>query len=465
MLYLLPSALLSGISIVVLLSSATHFATPGDHYLRHPGELAILASNLSASFTVTTFWLLFIFSIKSWSVPSFFALQGGIIAAYGLYALLVSKEVQHKTFLNFVFGESPPVAIRWLFFGLAFATIVVELGLGRAFLETILKETHKPQWIAAFSIVLLAAATILYTYSGGMYAVLMIDFIFITVCLVVIAFSVKFASGFALEGGFVSDYRSYKFENLTFLDYCFYASAGLYVTLMFLFHPDYWYRNLRLPYKSKIRRVATIVSSAIATSLLLQVAYYIAVYSRTSQDINLLYNNLLGKEYHFNDVVSVVLPSFQRLPGGLILMLMIQVSAFTTVNALIITSLAGFYETGEETGSTVYQQTLYDFFKLTIFLAIVGLVVDVSVGTFIGVMLGSGQLTLTASLVTGRLLNLPRSLYSYAIGISVVVFGISAGLNFALKWHWYYPFLAILSAAFSGILVWGIRAIGGSNGD
>ena len=143
-----------------------------------------MASNLSASFTVTTFWFLFIFSIKSWSIPSFFALQGGIIAAYGLYAVLAWKGVQHKTFLNFVLGDHPPTFMRWLFFGLAFGSIVIELGLGRSFVEMILLEVHEGVWIGAVSIVALGAATILYTYSGGMYAVLMTDAIFIVLAVI-----------------------------------------------------------------------------------------------------------------------------------------------------------------------------------------------------------------------------------------------------------------------------------------
>jgi hypothetical protein len=142
--YFTPTILLAAVSLLVLFLSKSDFRTPQDHYLGHPGELAILASNVSSSFTVTTFWILFIFSIKSWSVPSFMALQGGILAAYLLYGTLLWKEVKHETFLNFIFGSHPPPLIRRIFFGLALLSIVVELGLGRAFVEAVLIQNHQP---------------------------------------------------------------------------------------------------------------------------------------------------------------------------------------------------------------------------------------------------------------------------------------------------------------------------------
>jgi len=316
MLYLLPAFLLSAISLVVLRIRKRDFDSPEDHYLTHPGEFTILASNLSASFTVTTFWFLFIFSIKSWAIPSFYALQGGIVAAYALYALLAWREIQHKTFLNFVFGESPPNLMRWLFFGLAFGTIAIELGLGRSFLEMILVEARENAWIGALSILVLAATTILDTYSGGMYAVLMTDAIFIVLCVIVMVICVHFAGNFQWQSGFLRDFQSYDMRTLTDLDYLFYISAGLYVMLMFLFHPDYWYRNLRLPYKSKSRRLLTIGASAIATSILLQVAYYIAVYSRNANDLSWLNNNLVSKDYNIADVIEIVVHAFRFVPGN-----------------------------------------------------------------------------------------------------------------------------------------------------
>jgi hypothetical protein len=72
------------------------------------------------------------------------ALQGGILAAYLLYGTLLWKEVKHETFLNFIFGSHPPPLIRRIFFGLALLSIVVELGLGRAFVEAVLIQNHQP---------------------------------------------------------------------------------------------------------------------------------------------------------------------------------------------------------------------------------------------------------------------------------------------------------------------------------
>src|SRR5436309_15751883 len=119
MLYFLPAITLAVVSVLVLLFAKSDFDAPKDHFLGHPGELAILASNLSSAFTVTTFWVLFIFSIKSWSVPSFLALQFGILSAYLLYGLLLWKENNSKTFLNLLFGDDPPIVVRRIFFGLA----------------------------------------------------------------------------------------------------------------------------------------------------------------------------------------------------------------------------------------------------------------------------------------------------------------------------------------------------------
>ena len=149
MLYFVPTLILAAVSLVVLFTSKKDFRTPQEHFLGHPGELAILASNVSAAFTVTTFWVLFIFSIKSWSVPSFLALQFGMLAAYLLYGLLLWKENKSKTFLNLLFGNDPPIVVRRIFFGLALLSIVVELGLGRAFVEAILVKNNQSAWISS----------------------------------------------------------------------------------------------------------------------------------------------------------------------------------------------------------------------------------------------------------------------------------------------------------------------------
>jgi hypothetical protein len=147
-LYFVPTLILAAVSLVVLFSSKSDFRTPQEHFLGHPGELAILASNVSSAFTVTTFWVLFIFSIKSWSIPSFLALQFGILAAYLLYGFLLWKEIKSKTFLNLIFGDDPPNVVRRIFFGLALLSIVIELGLGRAFVEAILVKNDQSAWIA-----------------------------------------------------------------------------------------------------------------------------------------------------------------------------------------------------------------------------------------------------------------------------------------------------------------------------
>jgi hypothetical protein len=118
-LYFVPTLILAAVSLVVLFSSKSDFRTPQEHFLGHPGELAILASNVSSAFTVTTFWVLFIFSIKSWSIPSFLALQFGILAAYLLYGFLLWKEIKSKTFLNLIFGDDPPNVVRRIFFCIA----------------------------------------------------------------------------------------------------------------------------------------------------------------------------------------------------------------------------------------------------------------------------------------------------------------------------------------------------------
>lgn len=450
MIYFTPTLLLAAVSLFVLFSSKADFRTPQDHYLGHPGELAILASNVSSSFTVTTFWILFIFSIKSWSVPSFMALQGGILAAYLLYGILLWKEVKHETFLNFIFGSHPPPLIRRVFFGLALLSIVVELGLGRAFVEAVLIQNHQPAWIATASVAILGALTILYTYSGGMFAVLMADAIFMSLCVIVVFLAVAVPQ----LSGLRADLATYDFSRLSFLDYAFYFSAGLYVFLMFLFHPDFWYRNLRLSYASKKSRLTTILFSAVFTSLLLQLAYFIAASSRTDVDRALIYNNLVEKHYDINSVIAVLSPIFRYQSGSVVLVFFVLVSAFTTVSSLIISSVAGYYETGTKSGSESYENLLAQFFKMTIVVTAVALTFDVAAGIFAALLIASSQLTLTSAILFARSLRLSTRFCLLAVLVSLGLFIVAAMLNWMAAWHFYYPFLALVSSACAAGILW-----------
>ena len=450
MIYFTPTLLLAVVSLLVLFLSKNDFSTPQDHYLGHPGELPILASNVSSSFTVTTFWILFIFSIKSWSVPSFMALQGGILSAYLLYGVLLWKEVKHETFLNFIFGAHPPALIRRIFFGLALLSIVIELGLGRAFVEAVLIQNHQPAWIATVSVAVLGVLTILYTYSGGMFAVLMADAIFMSLCVIVVLLTATVPQ----LSGLRADLATYDFSRLSYLDYAFYFSAGLYVFLMFLFHPDFWYRNLRLSYKSKSSRLATIFFSAAFTSLLLQIAYYIGATSRTDIDRALIYNNLAEKHYDINSVIAVLSPVFRLESGSVVLVFFVLVSAFTTVSSLIITSVAGYYETGSKSGAESYENLLAQFFKATIVIIAVALTFDVSAGIFAALLIASSQLTLTSAILFARLLHLSVKFCLLAVLVSLGFFIVSAMLNWLAAWHFYYPFLALVSSACAAGILW-----------
>jgi hypothetical protein len=456
-LYFVPTLVLAAVSLVVLFLSKNDFRTPQEHFLGHPGELAILASNVSSAFTVTTFWVLFIFSIKSWSIPSFLALQFGILAAYLLYGLLLWKENKSKTFLNLLFGNDPPNVVRRIFFGLALLSIVVELGLGRAFVEAILVKNNQSAWIATASIAILGILTILYTYSGGMFAVIMTDAIFVFLCVVVVLFMALTLETLPQMVGLRADIADYDFSRLGFLDYFFYFSAGCYVFLMFLFHPDFWYRNLRLPYVSKGRRLSTILFSAILTSALLQLAYFIGASSRTDEDRALIYNNLVEKHYDLGSVIDVLAPVFRDQAGAVVLIFFVLVSAFTTVSSLIISSVAGYYETGTSSGSGRYEALLAQFFKVTIVVTAVALTFDVVTGIFAALLIASSQLTLTSSIICARLLRLPARLCLQAILLSLTLFIVSAFLNWAAAWHLYYPFLALASSALASAILWVFR--------
>ena len=108
-----------------------------------------------------------------------------------------------------------------------------------------------------------------------MFAVIMTDAIFVFLCVVIVLFMALTLETLPQMVGLRADLADYDFSRLSGLDYVFYFSAGSYVFLMFLFHPDFWYRNLRLPYVSKGRRLTTILFSAVLTSALLQLAYFI----------------------------------------------------------------------------------------------------------------------------------------------------------------------------------------------
>jgi hypothetical protein len=465
MLYFLPTVVLAAASLVVLFFAKSDFARPEDHFLGHPGELAILASNISAAFTVTTFWVLFIFSIKSWSVPSFLALQFGILAAYSLYGILLWKGIESKTFLNLIFGNDPPRIVRQLFFGLALLGIVVELGLGRAFVEAILIKSDQSPWIATVSIAVLGVLTILYTYSGGMFAVIMTDAIFVLLCVIAVLFMALSLDAIPSMTGLRADLADYHFSRLSVLDYVFYFSAGLYVFLMFLFHPDFWYRNLRLPYVSKGRRTWTIILSALLTSALLQISYYIGASSRTAIDRELLYNNLVEKRYDLNSVIDVLAPVFRGEAGTTALIFFVLVSAFTTVSSLIISAVAGYYETGEIRTSGRYEQLLAQFFKLTIAVTAIALTFNMATGISVALLIASSQLTLTSSTICARLLRLPASTYIGAILLSLVLFVSSAALNWMASWHFYYPFLALACSAIASVVLWLLKGRTGVRSD
>jgi hypothetical protein len=452
--YFIPTLVLAAVSLVVLFSSKNDFSTPQEHFLGHPGELGILASNLSSAFTVTTFWVLFIFSIKSWSVPSFLALQFGIIAAYLVYGLLLWKDIKSKTFLNFIFGDDPPNVVRRIFFGLALLSIVVELGLGRAFVEAILVKNNQSAWIATASIAILGVLTILYTYSGGMFAVIMADAIFVFLCVAAVLFMTLTLETPPQMVGLLADLAGYDFSRLSVLDYVFYFSAGCYVFMMFLFHPDYWYRNLRLPYVSKGRRLSTIFFSAVLTSALLQLAYFIGASSRTDTDRALIYNNLVEKHYDLGSVIDVLSPIFRNQTGTIILVFFVLVSAFTTVSSLIISSVAGYYETDAISGSERYEALLGQFFKITIVVTAVALTFDITAGISVALLIASSQLTLTSSIICARLFHLPFRLCLQTILLSLTLFVTSAFLNWIAALHLYYPFLALASSAIASAILW-----------
>ena len=453
-LYFVPTLILAAVSLVVLFSSKNDFRTPQEHFLGHPGELAILASNVSSAFTVTTFWVLFIFSIKSWSIPSFLALQFGILGAYLLYGFLLWKEIKSKTFLNLIFGDDPPNVVRRIFFGLALLSIVIELGLGRAFVEAILVKNDQSAWIATASIAILGVLTILYTYSGGMFAVIMTDAIFVSLCVVAVSFMALTMETLPQMVGLRADLADYDFSRLSVLDYVFYLSAGAYVFLMFLFHPDFWYRNLRLPYVSKGRRLSTILFSAVLTSALLQLAYFIGASSRTDEDRALIYNNLVDKHYDLGSVIDVLAPVFRHQTGAIVLVFFVLVSAFTTVSSLIISAVAGYYETDTSHGSERYETLLAQFFKITIVVTAVALTFDVITGISVALLIASSQLTLTSSIICARLLRLPVRLSLRAILLSLALFVVSAFLNWIAAWHFYYPFLALASSAIASAILW-----------
>lgn len=465
MYYILPALSLSVVSLIVLFLSKKNFRSPNEHFLSHPGEGAILASNVSSAFTATTFWVLFIFGIKSWSIPSFLALQGGVLSAYLLYGILVWKEVKHKTFLNLIFGDNPPYAIRKCFFGLALLGVLVELGLGRSFIETILIDNHQPAWIASVSITVLGAATILYTYSGGMYAVVATDAVFMAFCVLILVVALFFLGRVPALEGLNADLKFYEFSRLSILDYIFYFSAGLYVFLMFLFHPDHWYRNLRLAYSSKSKRLWTIGLSGVLTSGLLQIAYFIAVASRTSTDKAFLYENLIHKSYDIHSVISVVEPAFQLLFGPIVLVFLVLISAFTTVSSLIISSVAGYYETAHQGGPEAYKNILLEGFKITVVLTILALTFDMTSGILGALLIASVQLTLTLAILTGRAISLPANSFWSAIKLGVTLWAALTILNWIQGWYFYYTFLAMVSAIIAPISVWWYRKMFGGVGN
>jgi hypothetical protein len=223
---------------------------------------------------------------------------------------------------------------------------------------------------------------------------------------------------------------------------------------MFLFHPDFWYRNLRLPYVSKGRRLSTILFSAVLTSALLQLAYFIGASSRTDEDRALIYNNLVDKHYDLASVIDVLAPVFRHQTGAIVLVFFVLVSAFTTVSSLIISDVAGYYETDTNSGSERYETLLAQFFKITIVVTAVALTFDVITGISVALLIASSQLTLTSSIICARLLRLPVRLSLRAILLSLALFVVSAFLNWIAAWHFYYPFLALASSAIASAILW-----------
>jgi hypothetical protein len=452
LIYFLPGVVLTLIGVLILLFSRNSFTTPESHYLKHPGEISIVASNVSSVFTVSGFWVLFIFSLKSWSVPSFIALQGGILFAYLFYGYLVLRKNADKTFLNFIIGPRPSAALRRVFFGLCLIAVLFELALGRLFVGSILESVGISPFVSTVSIFCIALATIMYTFKGGMYAVLIADTILFFACIVVSPLVFPPAS-VAQFNGLVDDLRSYEFSRLSVLDLVAYLSAGFYVFIMFLFHPDYWYRNIRLPYRSKKARICSVVASAILTSALLQLAYVLAVASRSPIDHQLLYNNQISKTYDFPDVISAILENPSVYP--MVLVFLVLVSTFTTVNSLIITSAAGYFETGNAHASQ-YSQILRRVFEISIVLLLVSLLLNLPDTIFFALIAASCQTVVVCALYLGRCLRLTPTTMTYATLASVLIFALLAGLNLWLDAHLYYPLLGAIAGTASTLAMWTI---------
>jgi len=127
------------------------------------------------------------------------------------------------------------------------------------------------------------------------------------------------------------------------------------------------------------------------------------------------------------------------------------------LSSLIISAVAGYYETGTSVGSERYESLLVQFFKITIVVAAVALTFDVVAGMFVGLLIGSSQLTLTSAILMARFLHLPVRFYIVAILASLVLFVVLAMLNWVAAWHFYYPLLALLSTACTTISLRGYK--------
>jgi hypothetical protein len=196
------------------------------------------------------------------------------------------------------------------------------------------------------------------------------------------------------------------------------------------------------------------------TSALLQVAYVIGASSRTATDRALLYNNLIDKKYDIESVLNLLEIFFHHDYNAIGLIFLILVSAFTTVSSLIISAVAGYYETGATNGTARYKALLTEFFKLTIVVTIVALTFDIGTGIFVALIIASSQLTLTSSIIGARAYRLRRSSYLPAVLLSIAFFIVLAAVNVLASLHFYYPLIAIISSVVAPAIIWALRRSG-----
>jgi Na+/proline symporter len=412
------------VSLLALLRIDRTFSTPEAHFLGKRNEFQIIAGNISATFGITIFWLLFVFSFKGWGIPSLISMIVGTFAAYLFYFIIVLIGTKAGTFLDYAYSRIVPKSALLLYLSFAIFVIFIEFSFLNIFLSHIYEASGFNPAYGIIATLLIGLFCILFTFNGGLKAVLRVDSFLIVISFALFVIYLANMSnsqlsqpGLHVQNGFdyaieifVKDYKTTHLNGLTLLDYFYYGSATFYVFIMFFAIPDFWHRNIILDYRSKNSRLLTIFLSFVGTLTLIMVAYVIAASSRTPDDFRLLHINNVHKDYNVESVINYLMNLSQWKYFFAVICLLIIISAMTSIDSIIIAISAIAYKelkwrTTIENNHVEYYKQLQVAFTVSTMILVCSLIPSVFISVMIALLLAGFQIVMMTIVISTFVLS------------------------------------------------------------